>query len=68
MKIRIGDNNKIKNSKIGIYTNSKDNSGKSLMTKHPLFTSTIISFIVGFILLFSFWDKLVHWVENLFLK
>jgi len=70
MKIKIGNKNKIKNSHIGHHINS-DNLPKTKETffeRHPIIISFIISFLVGFILLFSFWDNIVMWIENIFLK
>ncbi|WP_242280741.1 hypothetical protein [Bacillus cereus group sp. BfR-BA-01347] len=69
MSIQMGDKNNIKNSVIGhnnqniaIQTPEK----KSFAEKHPILISVLVSFVVGFILLFSFWKNVVEWVENLF--
>ena len=65
--ITIGSNNKIKNSTIAgtINTNGADTS-KGFYEKHPVFCSVLISFLVGLILLFSFWDKVISFIEGLF--
>ena len=63
--INIGNNNKIKNSQIAhnIYKNTDE---KNFAEKHPIIVSLITGLITGFILLFSFWDKIVNWIEGLF--
>ncbi|WP_145413365.1 hypothetical protein [Paenibacillus xylanexedens] len=73
MDIKIGDNNKIKNSSIGhqIAPSSNeivDNEPKSkrFSQRHPILLSIIISIATGFILLFSFWKSAVNFIENLF--
>lgn len=70
MKIKIGNKNKIKNSHIGHQINSSDlpKTKKKLFEKHPIVISFIISFLVGFILLFSFWENIVMWIEEIFFK
>jgi len=73
MKIKIGDNNKIKNSSIGHQINlntddpsKNDKKSNSFAQRHPILISIIISISVGFILLFSFWGNIVNYIENLF--
>ena len=65
--ITIGSNNKIKNSTIAgvLNTNGADTS-KGFYEKHPVFCSVLISFLVGLILLFSFWDQVISFIEGLF--
>ena len=65
--ITIGSNNKIKNSTIAgiINTNGADTS-KGFYEKHPVLCSVLISFLVGLILLFSFWDQVISFIEGLF--
>jgi len=65
MSINIGDNNKIKNSHIG-DKNGKENEKNSFAFKHPILTSVITSLIVGIVLLFSFWDKVINMIEEMF--
>lgn len=64
-KIQIGDNNKIQNNNFGTQINTeKDN--KSFINKHPYLVSFFISLFVGLLLLFSFWDKTIKYIEGLF--
>ncbi len=65
MNIKIGDNNQIKNSNIGHQLNS-ENHKKSFLERHPIIISFIISMITGFILLFSFWDRIIKQIEHFF--
>ncbi|WP_041054961.1 hypothetical protein [Jeotgalibacillus campisalis] len=72
MSIRIGNNNKIKNSSIGHKYSSNgvesDSSSKEKFhKKHPVLFNLLISLVGGFLLLFSFWESLVIWLES-FLK
>lgn len=68
--IKIGDKNKIKNSNIfGTSQNNQDSkscSKKKFSEKHPVLVNVIISVIIGFIFLFSFWDNIVNWIEGFF--
>lgn len=66
MKIKIGDKNKISNSIIGEQTNINSNSkNETFFQKHPVITSLVTSFIIGFILLFSFWKNVIQYIEEL---
>jgi hypothetical protein len=69
-KIEIGNKNKIKNcdfsqGKTTVTIPVKD-SKKKFAEKHPWIAGIIISSIVAFIFLFTFWDKLIKWIEGLF--
>ena len=68
--IRIGDHNKIKKSNIagrmGNQTEDKASLKKKFFEEHPIFLNIIIGLITGFILLFSFWQNIVDWIEGLF--
>ena len=65
--ITIGSNNKIKNSTIaGIINANGADTSKGFYEKHPVFCSVLISFLVGLILLFSFWDRVISFIEGLF--
>lgn len=65
--ITIGSNNKIKNSTIaGIINANGADTSKGFYEKHPVFCSVLISFLVGSILLFSFWDQVISFIEGLF--
>lgn len=68
--VRIGDKNKISNTNIaGGMVNQQENntsSKKKFSEEHPILISVIIGLITGFILLFSFWQNIVNWIEGLF--
>lgn len=64
MSIKIGDNNKINKSNIGHNKNSAP-PPKNFFANHPFITGVFISMVAGFIMLFSFWEKAVKWIENL---
>lgn len=72
MSIKIGDKNKIKNSVIGHQFGSNNENirvpeaKKTYAEKHPILISSLVSLIVGFILLFSFWKTIIDWLEGLF--
>lgn len=62
MGIHIGDNNKMKNVTI-IEKNNGNIEPKE--KKFPLFQTILAGVCVGVILLFSFWEDLVSFIENL---
>ena len=68
--VRIGDNNNISNTNIvGGTGNKQENntsSKKKFSEKHPIFISVIVGLITGVVLLFSFWQDIVNWIEGLF--
>lgn len=64
MGIFIGENNKIKNSTIAEKI-SNATPKKNFIERHSLIVSIITSFVVGFVLMFSFWDEIVLWMEGL---
>ncbi|MYL65992.1 hypothetical protein GLW07_21880 [Bacillus hwajinpoensis] len=71
MSIRIGNKNKIKKSSIGHQYNINGNNEKPLKKKklnekHPFLFNFFISLLVGFILLFSFWNPIISWIEGIF--
>ncbi|OME55442.1 hypothetical protein BSK59_13270 [Paenibacillus odorifer] len=73
MSIKIGNNNKIKNSSIGNQVNLKlneneknDRNNSSFALRHPILLSIIISFTTGLVLLFSFWKNAIDFIEKLF--
>ena len=53
-----GNGNKISN------TNNEEKKG--FVSRHPIIVSVLISLIVGFILMFSFWKEIINWIEGLF--
>lgn len=63
--INIGDNNKISKSQISYKTHT-ESSKKNFVEKHPILISIITGIITGFILLFSFWENIVTWIEGWF--
>ena len=53
------------------HTEEKTEDPKRFETKkslinHPLFIGIVSAVVAGFILAFSFWNKIVLWIENLF--
>lgn len=71
MGIRIGNNNKIKNSVIAeksIITENKFEvkERQSFLQKHPVITGVIVSILAGLILMFSFWQDFIKFIEKLF--
>lgn len=68
MGINIGDDNKIHNSMIAekIETNEDVIKKKSFYDKHPIICGFLISLAAGIVLLFSFWEKIISFLEGLF--
>ena len=64
MGIFIGENNKIKNSTIAERINNEIPK-KNFIERHSVMVSIITSFVVGFVLLFSFWRDIISWMEGL---
>lgn len=65
MGIQIGDRNKIKNSNIAEkIENVNSNEHKRFYDKHPWICGILVSIIAGIILLFSFWENIVTWIER----
>lgn len=68
--IRIGDHNTISNTNIlggkGNHQENTKESQKKFSEKHPILISVIVGLITGFVLLFSFWQDIVNWIEGLF--
>ena len=66
MSINIGNDNKIKNSIISEHTSIKgEKPNQSFTQKHPVIIGISIAVIAGFILTFSFWDKLKSFIDEL---
>lgn len=65
-KIKIGNKNKIKNSVIGSQNLQGESFKKSFTDRHPILISVIITFLFGFLFLFSLWDSIVEYIENIF--
>ncbi|WP_238942821.1 hypothetical protein [Planococcus beigongshangi] len=70
MSIKLGDKNKIKNSNIGHQVNSNNYSQSSqknsFAANHPILISVAVTFLFGFLFLFSFWQDIVTWIESMF--
>ena len=69
MGINIGNNNKLKNVTIEEKMNSTTEhkaEKKSFAERHPILIGLFCSFVVGVLLLFSFWEKMIGFIENLF--
>ncbi len=64
MGIIIGNNNKIKNSIISDGDSSE--ARKNWVERHPIIINVLISFGVGFLLLFSFWNDIIVFLEGIF--
>lgn len=66
MTVNIGDNNKIKNSNIAEKLEVKEitNAKKGFYEKHPVICGFFVSFVAGIVLLFSFWNKIISWIEG----
>lgn len=65
--ITIGNNNKIKNSTItGMKDTDRTNEKKGFYEKHPVLCSFLISLVAGIVLLFSFWDQIIFYIEKIF--
>lgn len=80
MGIQIGDGNKFTNSNVaekieGKIINSnvvektksrQTEKKKRFYDKHPWISGLTISFIIGFVLLFHFWENIINWIEGWF--
>jgi hypothetical protein len=72
MAIKIGNNNKIKNSNIvqgndiDVNLNSKDTTKMSFSNRHPIIMGIITSIISSIILMIPFWDKVSDFIKGLF--
>lgn len=69
MGIQIGDNNKIKDSLISDNSNIQNTKEKeNWVARHPLITTIIATIISSVILMFSFWEQIVKFIESLLLR
>lgn len=65
--ITIGNKNKVVNSMIaGTVQGNCGKKKNSFYEKHPVICSILISLATGLVLLFSFWQQIVHFIEGLF--
>ena len=68
MGIQIGNGNKIKNSNIAENINGipVTDEKKRFYDKHPWISGIIISSVVAFIFLFTFWESIIALIERCF--
>ena len=64
--IKIGDGNKICDSTIASLIQETSSPKKTFWEKHPILTGVIGAVIAGAILMFSFWEKMVTFIEGVF--
>ena len=65
--ITIGNNNKISNSTIANNLKGGETSkNKGFYEKHPVICGFLISLVAGIVLLFSFWNQIIAFIEGLF--
>lgn len=65
--IVIGNNNKIVNTTIvGNDNTVGEKEKKTFWEKNPFLTALITAVLAAFIMLFSFWDRVVSFIEGLF--
>ena len=64
--VKIGDHNKICDSTIASLVQKADSLKKTFWEKHPILTGVIGAVIAGAILMFSFWEKIVAFIEGVF--
>lgn len=65
MGIKIGDNNKFRNSVVS-EKSIIENKRMNWVQKHPLIIGIVGSLIAGVVLMLSFWDNLIAFIQNLF--
>jgi len=66
MSIKIGDNNRIKNTTITENSSIQTTSEKSnWMQRHPVLSGIIATVIAGVILLLNFWKPVIDFINNL---
>lgn len=64
--INIGDGNTIKDSTIANKVVNTSENKKSFYDKHPVICDLLISLVAGIVLLFSFWSKIIEFIEGVF--
>jgi len=70
MAIKIGDNNKINRTIIAENSTLTEALGKkNFITKHPVLSTVIFTvltgLITGLILMFSFWQQVITYIEKI---
>ena len=64
--INIGDGNTIKDSTIANKVVNTSENKKTFYDKHPVICGFLISLAAGIVLLFSFWSKIIEFIEGVF--
>lgn len=64
--LNIGDGNTIKDSTIANKVVNTSENKKSFYDKHPVICGFLISLVTGIVLLFSFWSKIIEFIEGVF--
>lgn len=64
--VKIGNGNKICDSTIASLVQEAASPKKTFWEKYPILTGTIGAVIAGAILMFSFWEKIVIFIEEIF--
>ena len=64
--VKIGGGNKICDSTIASLVQEASSPKKTFWEKHPILTGVIGAVIAGAILMFSFWEKIVAFIEGVF--
>ena len=64
--VKIGDGNKIYGSTIASLAQKPSSPKKTFWEEHPMLTGVIGAVIAGVILMFSFWGKIITFIEGVF--
>lgn len=66
MGIKIGNNNRIKNSVVSENSYTQIVPDKSnWMQRHPIISALIAAVLAGIILLLKFWNPIINFLDNL---
>lgn len=66
MSIKIGDNNRIKNTTIAENSSLQNASEKSnWMQKHPIISGLVVAIIAGAVMMLKFWGPVINFLNNL---
>lgn len=63
--INIGNNNRFNNSPLSVNSSGETSNARSFYEKHPWISGILISLVAGIILLFSFWEDIINFIEAL---
>ncbi len=67
MGIHIGNNNNISNSNFNDKSRKiQKETKKNFWEKHPFLLSFISGLLISILMLFSFWNKIIELIENIF--